>query len=195
MFTLILLSVVFFASPSLADREALPKDYVQAVTDGRYVFVMLAPAGLKDDPPSVEFDKEIRKRYPCSGLYRKEDSRRPLWTVAWYSFNVFPSTDGIHLARLTTWPESDAYDIPGLMLYRNGQMLQEFTVRHLVKDVDILPLSVSHYKWLKHAQWEDDGLFVIETLTGEKHVFNPSRMKGPGREPPQATCTPNSLYK
>jgi hypothetical protein len=193
---LLAFGVTFPFFSSLADREAPPNDYVQATTDGRYVFVMLVPEDLQGATlPSVEIAKRIRKRYPCSGMYRKEDPRIPLWTVDWYSFTVYPSTDGIHLAQLRTWPDKDEYDIAGVIFYRNGQKLEEFTVRQLIKDLDILPLTVSHYHWLKQAQWEDFGLFAVETLTGEKRVFNPSRMKGPGREPPQVTCRPNSLYK
>ena len=192
---LVFFSLTFLGSPGFADREAPFHDFVQPTASGTYVFVMLVTPEFQEASLTPQ-DREIRKRYPCSGLFRKDNLKNPLWTVDWYAPIVYPSSDGKHLARLTTWPPKDEYNSPVIQFYRSGNKLREFTVRELVTDIDILPRSVSHYSWLRHAEWDEQyGLFIVETLSGEKRVFNPQRMKGPEIEQQKLACTPNPLYK
>src|SRR5262245_18856959 len=91
-FILSVLFVLALVSPSLADREASPNDFIQNVAGGRYLFVMLVTPELQGaGVATAGIDKEIRKRFPCSGLYRKDEAKTPMWTVDWYSFTVSPS--------------------------------------------------------------------------------------------------------
>ncbi len=197
----ILLSASFASiallSPCLgqADRESVPYDFHRTINGSKFSFVMLVPQDLLSLHPTAKVDKKLRKKYPCSGLYSDEDSGNPIWTVTWYSPNIYPAPDGIHLAKLLVWPEKDQYDTVGVTFYRNGQKMQEFTIKQLVADIDTLPLSASHFWWLRSAQWDEYGLFVLETLAGDKRVFNPSRMKGPPLTEKNVSCKVQSIEK
>src|SRR5688572_30212212 len=80
-----------------AAQQATPtRSYTALTADGRHVFVMLVPEGTRRYDPEKD---EVRKQYPQSGLYPVDRNDRPLWTVDWYAYPVWPANDGVHLVR------------------------------------------------------------------------------------------------
>src|SRR5947208_2104264 len=93
-----MLAVVTFAPEAHAFKPAPPQSYSVVTKDGRFVFVMLTTK----DFVSVDSREgaALRGKYQRSGLYRNDGTVNPLWTVDWYSWRVFPASDGVHLVRV-----------------------------------------------------------------------------------------------
>lgn len=152
--------------PALADTPAPPRDYAKETEDGQYVFVMLAPPDRR-----VSKDPEIRKTYKESGLYRNDGSVTPLWTVYWYSFTVYPSSDSQHIVRMGPWASS--VDQLALAFYKNGREMKIYLIRDLVKDQSKLKHTVSHFFWQKESKYNDkEGTILIKTHDDQTYLFS-----------------------
>jgi hypothetical protein len=161
------LLMVAFSGFAWADTEAPPTDYVQVSGNEQYIFVMLSGTNSPLNKP------EIRKKYQKSGLYRNNDSTTPLWTVDWYSFGVEVSSDGEHLIRSGPWPSNNNYSELAVAFYEKGQEIASYRVDQLVFLPFFLPQSVSHYRWCRQWQFDDNlGRLNIETHHGEKYIFD-----------------------
>src|SRR5437763_16558879 len=84
---------------ALCDSPTIPFSYSVTSSDGKYIFVMLAPIDLEHD--GIQWPEEkrleairLRKRYSGSGLYLKNATTTPIWTVTWYSPVVRLPNDG-----------------------------------------------------------------------------------------------------
>ena len=95
--------VLLHRRPGLAEKPnpVYPVTYSTPSPDEQFLFVMLAPPSgdATQNPDNNEHAKELRKKYPQSGMYRNDGSTDPLWAVDWYDYEVFPANDGIHLVR------------------------------------------------------------------------------------------------
>lgn len=117
------------------------------------------------------FDTEIRKLYKQSGLYINDGSSTPLWTIDWYAFKVFPSSDGIHLIRMGPWASST--DDLSLAFYKNGEEIKKYNVRNLVRDNSKLEHTVSHFFWRSELKYDDEKLLVyLKTKDNQAYTFS-----------------------
>ena len=148
-----------------ADSEAMPEDFQVELPDGKHVMVML---------PTYKYarkDEALRKTYPQSGLYSKDKPRQPLWTIDWYAFTVYVSSDLQHLVRMGPWARSPKN--LAVSFYKNGKLLREYRIDQLVADPLSLPHSVSHFRWKKKVSFDSEkNRFTIETLAGKTYVFD-----------------------
>ncbi len=155
-----------FALSATADTPAPPRDYMKVTENEKYVLVMLAPP-MK----WVSKDTELRNTYKESGLYRNDGSSEPLWAVLWYSFSVYPSSDGKHIVRMGPWATS--VDDLALAFYENGKELKKYLIKDLIKDETKLKRTVSHFFWHKEPRFNDkDGTMLIETTDGQTYLFS-----------------------
>ena len=158
-----------------ADSPRGEYDYVQEVEGGRFVFVMLS---IPNDPSAYgqagsTQDERIRSQYPQSGLYRNDGSTEPIWTVDWFAFRVYISSDGECLVRRGPWPGFSDYDELALAFYRNGQEIRSYRVNELVAFPGTLPHSVSHYTWAEDISFDDQRrLLFAQTLNRERYTFD-----------------------
>lgn len=178
---LLLFSILCCCKAVKADEEALPSSYTQVTADGKYIFVMHAPANIL---AGFEAGKNmaLRLKYPKSGLYKNDGSKEPLWTVDWYSSEVYLSLNGKHLIRMGPWPrswknklstEEKALQQPAVGFYENGKLLKGYSIRDLIKNPDILPRSVSHFQWAKDILFDDSkGELKIATYDNQQLVFD-----------------------
>ncbi len=163
-------------TPARADSEAPPSDYTKVTENGRYIFVMLAPDRLDvlggPTRPQSSFGKsEIQKTYKQSGLYNNDGSNEPLWTVSWYSFSVYPSSDGKHVVKMGPWAQSTS-DL-AIAFYENGKELKRYIISDLVKNQLKLKHTVSHFFWKTGLQYNDkEGTVFIETIDGLAYTFS-----------------------
>lgn len=167
-----------------------PVTYSTPSPDGKYLFVMLAPPS--DDPArnpdNTEQAKDLRRKYPASGLYRNDGSTTPVWTADWYAYGVFPADDGVHLVRedspsrmLASFvakrlPEETVREQlagPALSFVADGKVLKTYTIGELVARPDELPCSVKHVLWMAGGMITRDGRrFVLLTQDSQQVVFD-----------------------
>lgn len=174
--TILVVGLLTSAGMAWADRARAPYDYVKEVANGKYLFVMLATqghgldAGAPDDVGIIETDSSLRNRYKESGMYlpgRKE----PLWTVSWYSFEVYPSSDGNHLVRLGPWASS--VDQLALAFYFKGSELKRYLIRDLIRDSTQVYPTVSHFFWIESHHFDDTGqVFHLKTVEDKSYSFS-----------------------
>lgn len=164
------MSVVVFvlAVQAFADTIAPPRDFKQLTENKNYVFVMLAP----DAPDGwAHHDPAIRKAYKQSGLYMNDGTISPLWSIDWYAFEVFPSSDGEHLVRM--WPWAVSTDDPVVSFYRNGKEVKTYRIKDLVRDESQLRRSVSFLHWRSEVQYDDKkGVLLLKTIDDQTYRFS-----------------------
>lgn len=167
--SLILLIVLSMgiAAPVAADTEMPPTDYAKETENGKYIFVMLAP----DGPRWSSQKPEIREVYKYSGLYNNDGSREPLWKVYWYSFTVYPGSDGRHLVRMGPWAMSTSN--LAIAFYQDGKELKQYAISDLVKDTNALKRTVSHFFWRTDLKYnEKEGTVFLKTVDGINYTFS-----------------------
>lgn len=147
--------------------------------DGKYVFVMIAPRTRNPhpdlQPERKPHEKALYEKYAKtgSGLYRNDGSTVPLWTVDWYSFEVFPANDGVHLVRThgdscvsRSFPATKrlpddvvAWQVnaPALSFYTNGKPIRTYSLRELVQVPESLPHTLYHVLWMSGGVFTEDG--------------------------------------
>jgi len=159
---------VLFVLPvqALADSPAPPKDYKLETENNEYVFVMLAT------PEWAKYQHSgIREVYPRSGLYRNDGSTTPLWEVYWYSFEVYPSSDGRHLVRMGPWASSTGQ--LALSFHRDGKEIKSYMIKDLVRDEKKLDYAVSHFFWKSELRYDDEkGLLFLKTKDDQTYLFS-----------------------
>ncbi len=155
-----------FGAPALADTPAPPRDYTEVTENGEYIFVMLAPP-----EKWIQKNPELRKTYKESGLYKNDGSTTPLWTVYWYSFSVYPSSDGKHVVRMGPWATS--VDNLALAFYENGKPLKQYLIKDLVKNQLKLRHTVSHFFWKSELRFNDkEETIFLTTTDGQTYLFS-----------------------
>ena len=179
----VLVLMGWISSAVYADSPARPFSYTKATEDGRFIFVMIAPTALEEELRLTREDlhqevRDIRARYPRSGMYRQDNPREPLWTVDWYStFNLAP--DGAHLVRYGPWAwlnkdRTPDLDVEAVSFFAEGKLLRTYSVGDLVdpRAAQSFPQSASHYRWLKSDRWLNDHEYSLETRDDQRYVFD-----------------------
>lgn len=207
-----------------ADKEIPDRDYSVITSNDEFIFVMfisdekiearIVSANSGEYLPSSNYtsilnflqreglgtNKELRAKYPCSGLYRNDGSDKPIWTVNWYAQWVFVHPDGKHLVRIGPWPRlgnpgQRLYDELAIAFYRNGNELEKYAVKDLVSNPQSLPVSKSHYEWRKDISFDEPkGILSLVTKSDESYEFKVSEMS-PENNSSVINCNPNALYK
>jgi hypothetical protein len=100
-------------------------------------------------------------------LYRNDGSTAPLWPVYWYSFEVYPSSDGRHVVQMGPWA-SDVEEM-AVSFYRDGEELKAYRIKDLVHDESKLEHTVSHFSWRSSLRYDDKQgvLFLKLPVLGE----------------------------
>jgi hypothetical protein len=176
---------VIAGSPALADSPARPRSY-KVAAGRKHVFVMISPIPVEKEvlpwnEETAAAIREIRRIYTRSGLHRSDGSPEPLWTVDWYAHAVEVASDEVHLIRHGLWavlprdrdaPLGSALDQEALSFFANGRLLRTYRIGELVDDTDLLPRSVSHFRWLDEGRLDDArSEYTLTTLDGNRFVF------------------------
>jgi hypothetical protein len=160
------MAVCLLHAQAFADTPAPLRDFKKVA--GAYVFVMLAP----DEPSgAVQHVSEIREVYKRSGLYRYDGSSTPLWTVDWYAYEVFPSSDGEHLVRI--WSMSVSVDDSAVSFYKNGKEVKNYRIKDLIRNVSQLRRSASFLHWKADVDYNDKiAVLLLRTSDFRTHRFS-----------------------
>lgn len=161
------ISVVVFClyTPAFADSPAPPQDFKKLSENQEYVFVMLAPG------EGAQRDLDIRRIYRQSGLYQNDGTSTSLWTVDWYAFEVFPSSDGEHLVRMGPWASST--EQLAVAFYQNGKEITRYQIKDLVRDESKLMHTVSHFFWRSELSYDDkQTVLLLKTIDNQTYRFS-----------------------
>ncbi len=155
------------APRALADSPRPPEDYAKETENGKYVFVMLA----SEPWDKYQRNSAVRKKYRQSGMYRNDGSTTPLWTVPWFSFGVYPSSDGRHLVQMGPWASDPAQ--LAVAFHRDGRLIKAYAIQDLVVDKTRLRYTVSHFFWSKSVEFDDkQSTLLIATTDGRSYRFS-----------------------
>jgi hypothetical protein len=148
----------------------------------------------------------IREKYKVSGLYKNDGSTTPLWTVNWkFPYTVDVSSDGKHVLQWGGAGRHGEFDTLALAFLENGKEVARYNVDQLVRNPEMLPRSVSYYRWRKQSSLDDSkGQLNVETENGERYVFDISTGKAIAGDQPlqgrivrstsQPEGTPNTQF-
>ena len=174
-FRCVLLALLTFV-PVIAygDSEAGPISYAAKSSDGKYLFVMLAPGETQvDEIPLVDSDHRISQKlkanYQASGMYLNDGSTTPLWAVDWYAFSVIVPSDGVHLIRRGPWAKSLSDE--ALTFLANGKVLHSYKISDFVDTAAVVPHSVSHFEWEESAKLNNEK-HILELATFSKERYS-----------------------
>ncbi len=159
---------------ALGDDEAAPFPWIKTSEDGQIRFKMV-PSAWRVKNGQVVTD---RKAFGVAYRVGKNGEFEELWrTDGWYSFEVFLSNDGTHLARIGPWASDQRnHSDLAIAFYDRGKLLKEYQVRNLIKKPDKLEESVSHYMWRPRKQSEPNGfrerLFHLVMIDKTSYTFD-----------------------
>ena len=168
----LLVSALFAAWPVMLPADEA-QSYEQLSPNGRYVFVMLSKS--PDTGGKVDM---LKSRYKHSGLYKANNTRKPLWRVNWYSSRVHIASDGIHLMRMGrpyTAVINAKPDMAQLALafYENGIRIKKYTVKDLIVSPARLVKSKAGFEWQKRIAFDDaSATIAVELVTGQTKTFD-----------------------
>src|ERR1043166_3681948 len=104
---------------------ARPYSYTSSSEDGRFTFVLISPLSREVEASQwnegfKERIRQVREKYPASGMYRNDGSTQPLWTVNWYAWHVDVASDGAHVIANNVWGRG------GITFVANGSELRSY---------------------------------------------------------------------
>jgi hypothetical protein len=173
---LVLLFILLTPALAFGDSVAGPSSYSVKSSNGKYVFVMIAPIAVEQDGIYLRNEnriaaQKIRSKYQVSGVYLNDNSNAPLWTVDWYAHRTLIASDGMHLISLGPWAQNPSTE--AFTLFENGKQLCSYRVGDLVDTTFTLPHSVSHFIWDESVRLDDEKRIIeIVTLNKDRHVFD-----------------------
>lgn len=173
--TFVLTLLVLLPTAARGDTEAAPFSYAVRSTDGKYIFVMLAPERSEGDEIYLRGadgrrSQTIETKYLASGLYMDDGSTEPLWTVDWYSFSIL-GADGVHLVRRGPWAKSLSDE--AFTFFANGKQLRSYKISDLVDTKMFLEETTSHFRWEESMTFDlASRTLTVVTLSKEKFVFD-----------------------
>lgn len=179
-------AVLCTTGQSRADKKGPPTTRKVVTSNGKFVFVMLAPQPLEEElkrygaEKSKEEVKTIRETYPKSGMYKNDGSNEPLWTVDWHApVTVLP--DGIHLIRhgqptleqaRNKAPVGEREVTEGdlkqeaISIFAKGKLVREFKVADFVDDRKAMRKTVTMLLWAKERKVYEESL-KMEVVTND----------------------------
>ncbi|MFA6321719.1 MAG: hypothetical protein WCY36_07685 [Candidatus Omnitrophota bacterium] len=170
--TAVMVSVFLTAGPDMVFADdAL--SYEQLSPNGKYVFVMLTKG-----PAKLGRVDTLKSKYECSGLYKANNSLKPLWRVNWYSPTVHVSSDGAHLVRVGRAKVEAMNGKPdmaqlALAFYKNGKLLKRYLIGNVISAPSKLVKWGTGFRWQKRIAFDDEsGKLSVTLVTGQTKVFN-----------------------
>lgn len=110
------------------------------------------------------------------------------WSMPGWYRAIHVADDGEHLVLgfdgLNLLPVSAQADLVLLRFVRRGEVLRVARLRDLVPDPRALRRTASHLLWREAQGFHADGTFVVVTVDGATHRFDPTTGLAPGAPPP-----------
>ena len=172
-FVICFLAMVAFAALPIIALADEAQSYEQLSPNGKYVFVMLSKS-----PDLGGRVDTLKRRYPHSGLYRANNSRKPLWRVNWYSSHVHVSSDGTYLVRIGRTYVGSINGKPNMAqlaiaFYKNGNRTKKYLIEDMIPDPRSLFKSKDGFEWQNRIAFDDElGSLDVKLVTGQSKIFS-----------------------
>ena len=155
-----------------ADEIPEQEDYTLDVGN-KYVFVMLSTVPPSTYATDSQFNKNIRDKYNHSGLYSKDNSLEPIWTVDWYSYKsqIDISLDGKYLIEWAylSYRYSE-YNSIAFTLFEDGREIRQYSIDEFVSFPFLLS---SPYEWKENSSIDNEKASLwIRTSNGEEYTID-----------------------
>ncbi len=161
----------------LADSPATVCSFVEYSADRTFVFAMLAPGSETEcrsqGPERLAEAKEIRSKYPVSGMYQTGDTAKLAWPIEeqWFAFKVHVLNDGKNLIRMGPWAR-DLRD-EAFSLVREGKIVRTVLINELIRSESSVKRTVSHFFWMENAVLDQNSArFTVKTVEGLTYEFD-----------------------
>ena len=171
----ILLTIILSKESTMlvyADEIPEQEDYTLDVGN-KYVFVMLSTVPPSTYATDSQFNKNIRDKYNHSGLYSKDNSLEPIWTVDWYSYKsqIDISLDGKYLIEWAylSYRYSE-YNSIAFTLFEDGREIRQYSIDEFVSFPFLLS---SPYEWKENSSIDNEKASLwIRTSNGEEYTID-----------------------
>ncbi len=154
---ILVLGTSWVFSASKFDKEVLPYTYVISSENGKFIFKMYAEGkGIAYEVTENSYNNEI-------------------WKVeGWYAFKTFITNDGQYLIRIGNWPRGNkpSEDDLAIAFYQKDKLIKSYSTRELIKDDSLVPISVSHYEFMKEQPYLDGFHIILMTVDGIAYKFD-----------------------
>ncbi len=175
IYLVILLTIILSKESTMlvyADEIPEHEDYTLDVGN-KYVFVMLSTFPPSTYATDSQFNKSIRDKYNHSGLYSKDNSLEPIWTVDWYSYEsqIDISLDGKYLIEWAylSYRYSE-YDSIAFTLFEDGREIRQYSINEFVSFPFLLS---SPYEWKENSFIDNEKASLwIRTSNGEEYTID-----------------------
>lgn len=163
---LFLFHATLLAPECSADLVGPPVPYVINSADGSHYFKM------------VPYPRDVWNKAKATGtLYKVRSGKdKVIYRVSgWYSFQVFISNNGKYLIRMGDWPSgTPTADHLAVAFYVDGQQKKSWSTLDLLKNPDMVPRSISHYRWLEKADssYILTEMFSVDTVEKVRITFD-----------------------
>ena len=164
----VLLSLVV-CSEARGDTADAPYPWILTADKGHVFFAMY--------PPPAHSKNNDGAKGICYRL-EPDGSVKELWRISgWYMFGGYLSRSGEYLVRLGPWAEDLTHHSDlAVAIYKNGKLVKEYRVNELIKNLDALEYSASHYSWLPGRQSGPnqfiDNQFMLTLIDKTIYSFN-----------------------
>lgn len=110
-------------------------------------------------------------------MYEVTDTEhnKEIWKVeGWYAFKTFITNDGQYLIRIGNWPRGDkpSEDDLAIAFYEKDKLMKSYSTRELIKGDSLVPISVSHYEFMKEQPYLDGFRIILITVDGIAYKFD-----------------------
>jgi hypothetical protein len=155
---------VFAAANQLgADQELAPSPWVAVSEGGQFIFKLIPKKSHWEGKLNTRevIDKEA---FGVAYAINAEGEFEELWrTKGWHASDGLLSSDGRYFIRYGPWAQDleNQSDL-AIGFYDRGRLLQEYTVKDLIKNTDALLPSASHYWWKAEVQSKPNGFHEFD---------------------------------
>ncbi|MBA2501753.1 MAG: hypothetical protein H0V27_02620 [Pyrinomonadaceae bacterium] len=169
--------LVFMPASTFADTPVHPFSYSVSSSNGKFIFVMVAPVSVEEDGSFMNDKDEVkaktvRAKYTKSGLYLNDGSTAPLWTVDWYAPSTIIAADGVHLVR-QGFPPAESLDAEAITFFANGKEIRTYNVGDFIDTTLLIPRSAAYIYWFESMNLDDESqTATLTTSSMGKFVFD-----------------------
>jgi len=151
------LLLMLSASSTFADEEVAPYAWEVKSANGTYLFKM--------SPPDIDYkhSKFIEKKLASTIVYKLTESGKQveIWKAqGWYHFEGMISPDGRYFVGFGPWASDfENHSDLAIAFYDRGKLIKSYKVNQLIKNMEALEYSVSHYRWRPDKQTKPNGFY------------------------------------